>query len=142
MVGKKERIKKIFEYLKSIGRIHTQTDFAKAIGSTQATVSNMLSGEEKYVTDSLFRRIGYYFGDIFNKEWLESGEGDMLCRQSVNAGASSTVIGNNVNGAGDIKITNNEQNEALALLRSQLEGKDKEIERLHGIIDILLGKRI
>ena len=66
MVGKKERIKKIFEYLKSIGRIHTQTDFAKAIGSTQATVSNMLSGEEKYVTDSLFRRIGYYFGDIFN----------------------------------------------------------------------------
>ena len=138
MINKKERIKKIFEYLKSIGRIHTQTEFAKVIGSTQATVSNMLSGEDKYITDNLFRKIGYYFGGIFNHEWLETGEGEMLCHQSVNVGASSTVIGNNVNGTGDIRITHNEQDEALELLRGQLAEKDKEIERLHSIIDRLL----
>lgn len=137
---KKERIKVIFGHLKSVGRVHTQADFAKAIGSTPATVSNMLSGEERYLTDNLFRKIGYYFGDVFNREWLENGTGDMLCGKGEAVISSSTVVGNNVHGSGDIRISNVEQREALELLREQLSEKDREIERLHAVIDRLLQK--
>lgn len=140
ITDKRERIKEIFRHLKSIGRVHTQSDFAKAIGSTPATVSNMLSGEERYLTDNLFRKIGYYFGDVFNRDWLENGVGEMLCGKGAVDISSSTVIGNNVHGTGDINISNVEQMEALELLRAQLAEKEREIERLHGIIDRLLQK--
>ena len=50
---------------------------------------------------------------------------------------SSTVVGNNVNGNG-INITNAAESETIALLREQLAIKDKEIERLHAIIEKLM----
>lgn len=139
-MDRKKQIREIFAYLKSTGRIHTQQDFAKAIGASKASVSNMMNGNEQYLTDNLFRKIGYFFGDIFSKEWLETGEGDMLVSQSIGNIEKSTVVGNNVKGNG-IHINNAPESEAIALLREQLAAKDAEIQRLHSIIDRLLDKQ-
>lgn len=137
-MDRKKQIRDIYAYLKSIGRIHTQADFAKAIGSSKASVSNMLNGNKQYLTDNLFRKIGFYFGDIFSKEWLETGEGDMLTSQSIDNIHKSNVVGNNVKG-NDIHI-NAPESEAVALLRAQLKEKEAEIIRLHSIIDKLLNQ--
>lgn len=137
-MDKEKHINEIYGYLKSIGRIHTQNDFAEAINSNKGSVSSMLSGKEGYLTDNLFLRIYVAFDDVFNKEWLLTGEGEMAKTNNLSDVENSTVIGNNVNGGGDIHISNNERNEAFAILQKQLEEKDKEIERLHSIIDKLL----
>ena len=85
----------------------------------------MFKGSEQYLTDNLFRRIGYYFGDIFNKEWLDTGEGTMLVKDEAKNEVART----------DDKT---ELNDAILLLKEQLEAKEAEIRRLHGIIDTLL----
>ena len=136
-MDRRKQIQDVFAYLKSIGRVHTQADFAKAIGASKASVSNMLNGNEQYLTDNLFRKIGYYYGDIFSRDWLETGEGKMLVSQSISHIEKSTVVGNNVKGNG-IHINNAPESEAVALLRQQLAEKEAEIVRLHAIIDKLL----
>ena len=136
-MDRRSQINEIFAYLKSTGRIHTQQDFANSIGASKASVSNMLNGNEQYLTDNLFRKIGYYFEDVFSRQWLETGEGEMLKSQSMGSIENSTVVGNNVHGNG-IHINNNTESEAIALLRVQLNEKEAEIVRLHSIIDKLL----
>lgn len=138
-MDRKRQINEIFAYLKSTGRIHTQQDFAKSIGASKASVSNMLKGNEQYLTDNLFRKIGYFYPDVFSREWLETGEGKMLVSQEIGTIEKSTVVGNNVHGNG-IHINNAPESEAVSLLRNQLREKEAEIVRLHGIIDKLLNK--
>lgn len=128
----------IYEHLRSIGRIHTQKDFAEALGTRTETVNAALNGKERYITDNLFKKIALEYGDVFSRPWLETGDGDMLIENSGNMSGSG-IIGNNVKGK-DIRIHNGDS-EAISLLREQLAEKDKEIARLHGIIDKLLKTR-
>jgi len=78
---KKERLKIIFEYLKSKGLIHTKKDLAQKIKAESETISRAFSGSEKYLTDNLFLRINDAFGNIFIENWLLTGEGEMLKAQ-------------------------------------------------------------
>lgn len=134
-----ERLQLIYEHLRSIGRIHTQKDLAEAIGTRTESVNAALNGKERYLTDNLFKKIALEYGDIFSRPWLENGEGDMLVENSGNI-SKNTIVGNNVKGK-DINIHNGNDSEAISLLREQLAEKDKEISRLHGIIDKLLKTR-
>lgn len=133
-----ERLQLIYEHLRSIGRIHTQKDLAEAIGTRTESVNAALNGKERYLTDNLFKKIALEYGDIFSRPWLENGDGDMLIENSGNM-SGNTIVGNNVKGKG-ISIHGGDS-EAIALLREQLAEKDKEIVRLHGIIDKLLKTR-
>ena len=131
-----ERINAIYKHLRDTGRVHTQKDFARLLDCTYATLSFALNGREHYLTDNLFKRIALSLGDEFNRDWVLTGEGEMLVQKSGDV-TSSTVVGNNVNGNG-INITNAAESETIALLREQLAIKDKEIERLHAIIEKLM----
>ena len=75
---KKERINEAFLYLKNKGIVHTQKDVAKAMGASASNVSSALSGVESVLTDKFMSRFNEAFGDMFNEEWLLSGEGEML----------------------------------------------------------------
>lgn len=75
---KKERFNKAFNYLKSKGIVHTQKDLSKVIGIDQGNLSNALKGIDKYLTDSFLEKFNNAFNDIFNIEWLTTGEGNML----------------------------------------------------------------
>lgn len=136
-VLRQAQLQEVFDYLKSIGRIHTRKDLAEAIGSRPESISSALNGSERYLTDNLFKKLALEFGDVISRDWLETGEGDMLVTQSIGNIEKSTVVGNNVKGNG-IHINNAPESEAVALLRQQLTEKEAEIVRLHSIIDKLL----
>ncbi len=134
-----QQLRAIFDYLRSIGKVHTQKEFAQSLSVNEEGISQAMNGKGQYLTDNLFRKIGYYYGDVFSRDWLETGEGEMLVSQSVSGVSQSAVVGNNVKG-NDIHINNSNESEAVALLRAQLQEKEAEIVRLHGIIDKLLNK--
>ena len=131
------QLQSVYDHLRSIGRNQTQKDLADQIGSRPESISQALNGSEKYLTDNLFKKLALEFGDVFSRRWLETGEGEMLVTQSVGDVSKSTMVGNNVKGK-DIHINNMPESEAVALLRIQLQEKEAEIVRLHGIIDKLL----
>ena len=134
---RQQQLQSVFDYLRNIGRIHTRKELADKLGTRPESISQALNGSDRYLTDNLFKKIALEFGDVFSREWLESGEGEMLVSQSIGPIEKSNVVGNNVNG-NDIHINNASESEAIAILRVQLREKEAEIVRLHGIIDRLL----
>lgn len=75
---KKERFNKAFNHLKGSGIIKTQREAAKIIGIDTGNLSNALKGIDKYLTDSFLEKFNNAFNNIFNIEWLITGDGDML----------------------------------------------------------------
>lgn len=76
-LSKKDRINMVFASLKENGEIHNQADLAKAIGASEATISKALKGEEKSLTDNLFKRISKRFVK-YSLDWMVNGIGSML----------------------------------------------------------------
>lgn len=74
------RMTTAYEYLKSIGKAHKQQDVAVKMGTDKANVSRAMKGDEKYLTDRFLHRFNSAFDNIFNDEWLISGNGEMLAQ--------------------------------------------------------------
>lgn len=136
-IVRQQQLRSIYDHLRSIGRVHTQKEFATSLQMNDESLSAALNGKKQYLTDNLFRKIGYYYGDVFSRDWLDTADGEMLASQSIGPIERSTVVGNNVQGNG-IHINNSSESEAVTLLRQQLAEKEAEIVRLHAIIDKLL----
>lgn len=75
---RQERLKEVYEYLRRHYGIHTQIDFAKAIGLTRPAISSAMNGNESYLTDNLFKRICAKYQGVFNLTYLLTGEGELL----------------------------------------------------------------
>ena len=45
---------------------------------TPTSISSAQNGDPRYLTSSLFAKINKKFGDVFNADWWETGEGEML----------------------------------------------------------------
>lgn len=100
-----ERLQKAYNYLKYIGLVKTQKDFAEKIGTKNVSMSHAMHGNPRYLTKSLFSKVYKTYKDIFSEKWLLTGEGEMLANTStyVNAnGTDATAINgnnNNINNA-------------------------------------------
>lgn len=78
MVSAKERISAIFEY----GGFATITALSKALGlKTPQAIYDIQSGKTQDISARLANKIFLVFPEI-NEEWVLSGEGEMLCRDS------------------------------------------------------------
>lgn len=77
-MDKKTIINKAFEYVRTLGDVHTQKDLALKMGYSTPTISSAFKGDPRYLTESFISNFNKTFGDIFNPEWLASGEGEML----------------------------------------------------------------
>lgn len=75
---RKERLNSAFNYLRSRGLIQTQRDLANKMHAGIANISKALKGNKAVLTDRFLRRLNGAFGNIFNDEWLLTGEGEML----------------------------------------------------------------
>lgn len=73
-----KRLNAMYEYLRSKGKIHTKKDLAEAIGANRVNVSKAFGGDEKYLTANLLNRVNSAFGNIFDPQWILTGEGNML----------------------------------------------------------------
>lgn len=99
------RLNKGFEYLRSIGMVHTQEDVAKAMGASRPNVSSALKGDGKVLTDKFLKRFANAF-DVLSQDWLLTGEGPMLTSDlsgSVHQ-QSSGDYSPNVNGTGNVVV--------------------------------------
>lgn len=75
---KKEIIKEAFRHLRSIGEAHTQQDIANKMEVSKTNISRVFNGDEKYLTKSFLQRFNETYNNIFNYDWLLTGEGEML----------------------------------------------------------------
>lgn len=143
---KKEVIKKMYRHLFIKGYVNNQKDLAKKIGSSETTISLALKGDEKYLTNKLLYRINDSFNSPFNREWVATGEGEMLIQKSKSDNFvtinndSATISGNHVIGG---SINNGDTlayKQEIEMLKTQIEMLNKDKENLQRIIDKLLEK--
>ena len=87
---KQERLKEAYEHLRRYFGVHTQIDFANALGLTRPAVSSAMNGNEAYLTDNLFKRICAAYQGVFNLDYLLTGRGTLLADHEQPAGAVET----------------------------------------------------
>lgn len=75
---KKEILKQVYEHLRSLGKVHTKKDFATEIDFDYTNLSSAFNGVNKYLTAGLFEKIHQKYPDIFNIEYLRTGDGNMI----------------------------------------------------------------
>lgn len=81
-MDRKSRIREVYNYLRSKGIIHTQKDLAELVGANRVTVSNALNDRGGYLTKDFVERINRFAGNIFNIDYIFSGEGRLLQDES------------------------------------------------------------
>lgn len=128
-----DRLKKAIEYLTNNGYIHFQTDIAKRMDSHPQPISKACKGDERYLTDKFLVRFNVAFGNIFNIDWLQNGNGEMLSPdpkpQSV-VNSQNTVQNNSSLSFGNTDIEKE--------LIEQLKRKDEQLNEQAQQIKILL----
>ena len=87
-----DRLRKAFDYVKSRGYVHTQKDLSIRMQASEGNVSKALKGEGQILTDSFLRRFNTAFDNIFNSDWLLTGNGEMLEATEATAADQRTVI--------------------------------------------------
>lgn len=137
IMTRKEQLGIIYDYLRSKGIVHTKKEFAQVLGMNYSSISNAFGGNEKCLTESLFvSRIGSTFSDLFNKEWLKTGEGSMLKSDGINISIGEMI--NNGSGSQKVVGLNVEDKESmkniLLILQQKCAEQDAYINQLLEII--------
>ena len=137
---KKDRLTKVFEWLRYEKIISTKKEFAERIKVDKTNLSSAFSGVEKYLTDSLFNKIADNFPE-FDRNWLMTGEGEML-KPSVSqtaVGDNNTQVagnGNNVNVAATTLMEElSAQRKLTEKAQEQVTKSQEQIDRLLSIIE-------
>ena len=74
----KDRFKKAYDYLVFEKLISNQQDLASKMKYSRASISKAINGYEGYLTESFLKNLNESFDNIFNLDWLLTGEGEML----------------------------------------------------------------
>lgn len=147
-MSKQERLKMAFQYLKSIGTVHTQKDVAEAMGASESNVSSAFKGVEKVLTDNFLNRFARTY-DI-SLDWLLTGQGGMIIKKNADDNPTRgnvTRIGN-ISGVTNSPTTvnNNGGGESADLMRvieqqrEQIKAQHEQIQNLTEIIKNLTAR--
>ena len=90
MSEKQERLKEVYDYVRSNCAVHTQIDFAARLKMTRQALSAAINGNESYLTTNLFQKICAAFPGIFNLDYLLTGQGELLLESNVQSEPSIT----------------------------------------------------
>ncbi|MDE6049384.1 MAG: hypothetical protein K2G09_06795 [Paramuribaculum sp.] len=72
------RISQSIEYLKDNGKARNHEEVAQLTGVSRPNVTAALNGNPRYVTLGFLGRFADAYSDYINKEWLLTGEGEMV----------------------------------------------------------------
>jgi chromosome segregation ATPase len=78
MKRRSEILKEVYAHLRNHFGIHTQGQFADAIGYSRPVISSALNGNDDNVTDKMLRAVNNKFPGVFNIDYLLTGEGQLL----------------------------------------------------------------
>jgi hypothetical protein len=123
MNERQKRLKEVYEYLRKFYGIHTQSDFANALRKSRNAITLALNGDEKYLTDKLFKTICEAFPGVFDLNYLLTGEGSLLTTEE--------EVHNN-----DYERLHNPQPiDNSSLVNAIIAAKDETIASLHRELD-------
>lgn len=152
MTTKQERLKEVYNHLRSYFGIHTQIDFAEAIRITRPALSSAMNGNEAYLTKNLFQKICAAFPGVFNLEYLLTGKGILITPEEDAKTETIRIDHEQINKSIDVnslvdkavEIAVSSKNETINVLKSQMADlriqlveKDKTIEDKNRIIALL-----
>ena len=89
MDDKLERLQKAVDALKYLGVFKTHQGAANQMLMSRPNFSAALNGSEKYFTENFIDRFLSVFGNTISSEWLLTGEGEMLVKDSSDSPLSS-----------------------------------------------------
>ena len=89
---KKERINTAYQHIRTLGVVRTQRELATLMGASASNISSALNGVESVLTDRFLHRFNEACNNIFDINWLLTGEGEML-KSAVKEAAASTPAG-------------------------------------------------
>jgi plasmid maintenance system antidote protein VapI len=135
-----QRVRLVVNDLKERRKVYSDADCARVIGLEKADFSRMMSGK-KPINQRFVDRLVAQFPEI-NKEWLLTGEGEML------KNASATAENHSISIAGE-EIKENKINvntdETIAMLVAEVAAQrkltEKVLEQNSDLIAIIAGKR-
>ena len=78
MNERQKRLIEVYEHLRRYFGIHTKTGFAEALHYGRTSMSAAMNGDEKYLTDSLFKNICELYPGVFDLDYLLTGKGALL----------------------------------------------------------------
>ena len=78
MNERQKRLIEVYEHLRKHYGIHTKTGFAESLHYGRTSMSAAMNGDEKYLTDSLFKNICEAYRGVFDLNYLLTGEGQLL----------------------------------------------------------------
>ena len=110
---KNERFSKAVNYLRMQSIVAKNEDVAVKMGADPSNVSRSIKGTGGYPSDSFLCRFNTAFDNIFNLQWLLTGEGEMFLDNNNITQSSednSGFITNNVGTTGTTTNTTNNTN--------------------------------
>ena len=78
MNERQKRLIEVYEHLRKHYGIHTKTGFAESLHYGRTSMSAAMNGDEKYLTDSLFKNICEAYRGVFDLNYLLTGDGQLL----------------------------------------------------------------
>ena len=129
ILQKQQRLKEVYDHLRRHYGVHTQTDFAKAVGLTRPAISSAMNGNEAYLTDNLFKKICAAYQGVFNLDYLLHGTGQLL---TVQEEVTTNELENQFNQPQSSYI-----DKLIASLEQQIKAKDEQIADKNHIIRLL-----
>jgi hypothetical protein len=143
MNERQKRLIEVYEHLRKYYGIHTKTGFAEALHYGRTSMSAAMNGDEKYLTDNLFKTICEAYEGVFNLDYLLNGNGQLLTlyeevacekleKQFIPKPIDQSSLVNAALAAKDDAIESlkrelNTKDELIKSLRDQLAAKDQLI---------------
>ena len=127
MNGRQKRLIEVYEHLRKYYGIHTKTGFAEALHYGRTSMSAAMNGDEKYLTDSLFKNICEAYKGVFDLNYLLTGQGDLL---TVEEDAHNDAIQETFGMIDQSSMVNAliaSKDETIASLRRELDAKNETI---------------
>lgn len=79
----KTALERAYLYLVSTGEVKSKKDVAEKMHASNSSVVSAINGDPKYNTPIFRLRFNSAFGNVFNKEFLDNNEGEMLSHARV-----------------------------------------------------------
>ena len=137
MIDKQKRLHEVYEHLRMSYGVHTQIDLAKALHYSRNAITLALNGNEKYLTENLFRSVCETYPGIFNLDYLLTGNGTLLKDRVVHDDGLTKIIERDIDASSLINAALAAKDETIAIMREQLKAKDALIASLRQQIEML-----
>ena len=129
-MSRKDRINEVYEYVRSHFPVHTKNDFADKLKYHRTYISSAMHGNEKYLTDKLFMNICETFPNVFNLDYLLTGNGQLLTIQE-------EVKSEQIEKESNPQQSSFYIDKLIASLEKQVKDKDEQLADKDRIIKIL-----